>query len=170
MEPLFRNKTTMSKEIYTQLLQFHQRKYDWKYWLYTAGLFLLFVILIAFNLANHYYLQAFLLFIILAGFLAYQFIHPYKRISKEYKSDKVQKHLVNHYLFYDNYFKIKNKFGITKIKYWKLYRVFETDNYFYLYLDKVNILVLDKLSFTTGTTQDFEKFMKHKILFKFKKD
>ena len=43
MEPLFRNKTTMSKEIYTQLLQFHQRKYNWKYWLYTAGLFLLFV-------------------------------------------------------------------------------------------------------------------------------
>lgn len=170
MEPLFRNKTTMSKEIYTQLLQFHQKKYDWKYWLYTASLFLLFVVLIAFNFANHYYLQAFLLFAIFAGFLTYQFIHPYKKIAKEYKSDKVQNHLINYYSFYNSYLKIKNKSGIFKVKYWKLYRVFETDNYFYLYLDKTNILVVDKLGFTIGTIENFEKFVKSKVWFKFKKD
>ena len=58
--------------------------------------------------------------------------------------------------------------GSDKIAYYKLYRVFETKNYFYLYLDKTNILVLDKSGFLLGTIQDFKRFMKHKMWLKFK--
>ena len=58
--------------------------------------------------------------------------------------------------------------GNDKISYYKLYRVFETENYFYFYLDKTNILVLEKSGFLLGTIQDFEKFMKRKMWFRFK--
>ena len=45
--------------------------------------------------------------------------------------------------------------GSDKIFYHKLYRVFETENYFYLYLDKTNILVLDKSGFLLGINSRF---------------
>lgn len=168
MKPLFENKTTLSKNIYIELLNFQQKKFGWKYTVYTAIFFLLFILLISFLFANHYFAHGFIIFILFSCFLTYQFIQPTHKNSKEFHSDKVQNNLVNTYSFYEKYFVVKNKMGKDKISYYKLYRVFETENYFYLYLDKINILVLDKSGFLLGTTQDFKKFIKRKMWLKFK--
>lgn len=168
MKPLFQNKTTLSKNIYIELLTFQQKKFGWRYTMYTAIFSLLFILLISFLFANHYFAHGLILFIIFACFSAYQFIQPTHKNTKEFHSDKVQNNLVNTYSFYKNYFVIKNTMGSDKIAYYKLYRVFETKNYFYLYLDKTNILVLDKSGFLLGTIQDFKRFMKHKMWLKFK--
>lgn len=168
MKPLFQNKTTLSQKVYLDLLTFHQRKFSWKQTIYTAIFFLLFIVFISSLFANHYFARGFLFFIIFACFLAYQFIHPMQKNTKEFHSDKVQNGLINTYSFYEKYFVVKNKMGNDKISYYKLYRIFETENYFYLYLDKVNILVLDKSEFLLGTVQNFKKFIKHKMWLKFK--
>ena len=168
MKPLFQNKTTLSKNIYIELLAFQQKKFGWRYTVYTAFFSLLFILLISFLFANHYFAQGFIFFAIFVCFSTYQFIQPTRKNTKEFHSDKVQNNLVNTYSFYKNYFVIKNTMGSDKIAYYKLYRVFETKNYFYLYLDKTNILVLDKSGFLLGTIQDFKKFMKHKMWLKFK--
>ena len=168
MKPLFQNKTTLSKNIYLELLAFQQKKFGWRYTAYTAIFSLLFILLISFLFAHHYFAHGFIFFAIFVCFSAYQFIQPTHKNTKEFRSDKVQNNLVNTYSFYKNYFVIKNILGSDKIAYYKLYRVFETKNHFYLYLDKTNILVLDKSGFLLGTIQDFKKFMKHKMWLKFK--
>ncbi len=168
MKPLFQNKTTLSKNIYIELLAFQQKKFGWRYTAYTAIFSLLFILLISFLFANHYFAHGFIFFAIFVCFSAYQFIQPTRKNIKEFHSDKVQNNLVNIYSFYEKYFVIKNTVGSDKIAYYKLHRVFEAENYFYLYLDKTNILVLDKSGFLLGTIQDFKKFMKHKMWLKFR--
>ncbi|MCI9039703.1 MAG: YcxB family protein [Clostridia bacterium] len=168
MKPLFQNKTTLSKNIYIELLAFQQKKFGWRYTAYTAIFSLLFILLISLLFANHYFIHGFIFFVIFVCFSAYQFIQPTHKNTKEFHSDKVQNNLVNTYSFYENYFVIKNTMGSDKIFYHKLYRVFETKNYFYLYLDKTNILVLDKSGFLLGATQGFKEFIKHKMWLKFK--
>lgn len=104
MKPLFENKTTLSKNIYIELLTFQQRKFGWKYTVYTAIFFLLFILLISFLFANHYFAHGFIIFILFSCFLAYQFIHPTHKNTKEFHSDKVQNNLVNTYSFYERNF------------------------------------------------------------------
>lgn len=169
MKPLFKNETPLSEKIYLELLQFHQRKNSWKFWSYNTILSLLFIILIAFQLANHNIFQASLLFILFFGFLAYRFISPYTKNTKEFHSDKVQNSLVNTFIFYDNCFDIINEFGSSQVRYSKLLKVYNYNDYFYLYLDKSNILVLKKSGFLIGNSDDFEDFIKHKVRFKFRK-
>ncbi len=170
MEPLFKNKTTLSEKNYLDLVQFHQKKNNWKYWIYTAIVSILFVVIISYQVANHVYLHVSILAIFFIGFLLYRFVYPYYKTGKELKSDKVQNSLVNYYLFYDKYFKIKNKLGNSKIRYYKLYRVYESKNFFYLYLDKNNAFILEKSGFVIGNIDSFRKFMKNKMWLKFKED
>lgn len=168
MKPLFKNKTTLSKENYIDLVEFHQKQNNWKYWLYTVAFCIFLIVTIVAHLCNKNYGMALLIFIILLAFLAYRFIYPYYKTGKEYHSEKIQKSLVNLYYFYDKYFTIKNKLGNSKLRYRKLYRVYENDNYFYLYLDENNALILEKSGFEIGNSRDFKEFIKHKVKFKFK--
>lgn len=168
MEPLFKNKTILSKKNYNNLVKFHQKKNNWKYWLYTAIFFILLIVLISFHIVNHNYLFTIILFCFLFFFLIYRFLYPYYKIGKEFKSNKIQNNLVNYYFFYDKFFKVKNQLGSSKIKYHKLHRVYENGNYFYLYLDDTNAFIIDKCGFTIGDSETFKKFIKNKVWFKFK--
>lgn len=170
MEPLFKNKTTLSKKNYIELVKFHQKKNNWKYFLYTAFYAILFVFCIAIQIASKYYLPAIILFLCFVGFLAYRFIEPYYKTKKEFQSEKVQKNLVNFYLFYEKYFKIKNKMGSFKLKYHKIYKAYENENFFYLYINKDYAFILEKSGFITGNENDFRKFIKSKLGFKFKEN
>ncbi len=170
MEALFKNKTTFSQENYMKLVAFHQKKNNWKYWLYTATFSILLIICLAFQLIAKDYLFVFICLFILFGFLAYRFINPYHKTRKELSSDKVQNHMINYYFFYEKYFKIKNKLGTSKLKYYKLYKVYETKEYFYLYIAKDYAFILDKNGFEIGSTKQFSQFMKHKMRFKFSKE
>ena len=92
---LLKNKTTLSSKNYIELVKFHQKENNWKYFLYTAFYSILFVIFIAIQIASKYYFPAILVFICFFGFLVYRFIEPYYKTKKEFQSEKVQKNLVN---------------------------------------------------------------------------
>ena len=72
----------------------------------------------------------------------------------------------NTYSFYDKYMEIKNTDDIIKFNYYKLYKFFETENYFYLYINKNYSFVLTKTGFSIGDSNDFCKFMKKKLWYK----
>ena len=57
----------------------------------------------------------------------------------------------------------------SKIIYWKLYKIFENEDYFYLYLDKTHAFLLSKQGFDIGTPEEFREFIKKKCIFKFRK-
>lgn len=168
MEPLFKNKTVMSRENYIHLLEFHQKKNNWKYWLYTAFFSVSFIFCTAVHIVNKNYSFALLFFLFFFGFLLYRFIEPYRKTEKELQSDKIQNNLVNYYFFYEKCFKVKNKLGNNTVKYHKLYKAYENENYFYLYLNKNVAFIIDKSGFTIGNEKSFEKFLKNKMWFKFK--
>lgn len=163
MEKLFENTTTYTPEVYKDFVLFHNKKYNLKYHLYT--LFILF--LIVFCMVSQFLHGdivlgiCFVIFMIL--FLTWRVFYPNFFVKKEAKSDKVQKQMKNTYSFYDKYMTIKNQKDNIKLNYYKLYKIFETENYFYLYINKNYSFVLDKYNFSIGEPDEFYKFIKKKI-------
>lgn len=62
---------------------------------------------------------------------------------------------------------IKNNKDTIRLKYYKLYKIFDDKNSFYLYINKNYSFVLAKDGFTIGNAEDFYKFIKKKIWYKF---
>lgn len=167
MNKLFENTTTYNSMEYRKFVEFHNKKYGFKNDLYT--LFILFLIIfcmvLQFSYGNTY--LGYLFLIIAIGFICYRIFYPYFFVKKEAKSDKVQKHLTNTYSFYYNYMEIKNKNDFIKLKYYRLYKIFETADNFYLYMNKNYSFVISKSGFSVGKSEDFYKFIKKKLWFRF---
>lgn len=166
MKILFKNKTKYTKEIYEKYLQFHQNKFKNKYTFTTIVTILLLSFCIIINLQYLKYSTAFILFAILGAFCFYRFIYPNKQVEKELKTEKFKKEKEFTFTFYEKFFVISDKKKSEKIKYWKLYRVYETKEFFYLYIDKNHAFLLDKSTFIKGNTSKFLKFLKRKTWFK----
>ena len=153
MKVLFKNRTKYTKQVYDTFLQFHNQKYGSSYIFYTA----LVTILIFFCLGMN-----------LIAFLLYRFIHPKKEIKKELKTDKIQKEKEFQFRFFEKNIEIVDKLELSKVKYFNIKHIYETDNYFYLYIDRNHAFLLDKTKFVIGNCEDFKTFIKHKCPFRFK--
>lgn len=166
MEKLFENTTTYTSSVYAEFVKFHNKKYNLKYNLYT--LFMLFLIVFCMVLQFLYSnITLGILFVLfMVAFLFWRVFHPYFFVKKEANSSKVTKQMKNTYSFYNNYFEIKNDADDVKLPYYKLYKVFETENYFYLYINKNYSFVLAKDSFSLGNVDEFYGFMKKKLWYK----
>lgn len=168
MEKLFENKTTYTKDIYFKFLEFHNKKFNFRYMLYTVvwSMILLLCIYLAFASKNR--IQGVIVTMILIGFIAYRLLRPKKVVDKELKSDKVSTNNSNTFSFYDKNFEIKNNNGSFIYRYFMLKKIYETDNYFYLYVTRENAFLISKNTFSLGTPEDFSKFLKKKCGVKFK--
>ena len=166
MKILYKNKTKYTKETYAKYLQFHQNKYGNRYTFTTIVtiLFLCFCIIMNFQFSNN--LTGFILIIALFIFCFYRFFHPIKLVKKELKTEKFEKEKEFTFKFYEKFFTISDTKNIEKIKYRKLYKIYETDEFFYLYIDKSHAFLLNKSTFTKGDISKFLKFIKRKIWFK----
>ena len=163
MEILFKNKTKYTKEMYQKYLQFHQDKFGMKYEFITILTILLLSYCFIINLKYSNYYTAFIFIIFLILLYIYRFFYPTKKIKKELKTEKFEKEKEFTFTFYDKFFIISNKKDSEKIKYYKLYRIYETEEFFYIYIDKNHAFLLDKSSFSKGDTSKFLKFLKKKI-------
>ncbi len=166
MEKLFENTTTYTSDVYKEFVNFHNQKYNLRYHSYTLFILILivFCMVLQFNYGN-ILIGALFVFVMIA-FLVWRVFHPTFFVKKEAKSDKIQKQMKNTYSFYDKYMTIKNSKNNIKFNYYKLYKVFETENYFYLYINKNYSFVLAKDAFSVGNPNEFYKFMKRKLWYK----
>lgn len=162
MKVLFKNKTQYTKQTYQEYLNFHQNKYNLRYKFITiiVILFLSFCLLMNFKYKN--YPTALIILICLFIFIYYQFFHPQKTIDKELKTDKFENEEFFTFKFYEKFFTIINKNIKQKLKYRYLTKIFETDDFFYLYVNKNHAFLLKKSGFTVGDTTKFLKFLKKK--------
>ena len=162
MEPLFINKTKYSKQVYKKFIEFHQNKYGRQYSLYTIVVVLLFIFCLAMQIRydNFQLASIFILAIIL--FLLWRFFHPIKELKDELKSDKLQEEQTFTFSFYPNFFIISNGSEKNKCYYWKLYKVFETSDFIYLYINKKYAYLLSKKCFCSGNYNDFNSFIRKK--------
>ena len=168
MEKLFENKTTYTKDTYMEFLRFHTRIFNAPYMAYTifwSAVFML-CIYLSFSIGNR--LQGVLITIILIGFVLYRVYRPKRVVDKELESDKISSNNINTFSFYNGNFTVENKNGSFSFRYFMLYRVFETDKYFYLYVNKENAFLLSKKTFSKGTAEEFSEFIKKKCRFKYR--
>lgn len=168
MKILFKNITALNKDEYLELIKFHGKKNNLKYYSYTAVMGLILIIGMSYQIILKNYVSLILLALIFIGFLAYRFIEPYRKSEKEIKDEKIQGNLINTYIFYDENFVVKNKYGKDTLKYRKLFKVYENNNAFYLYINKEDVFIMEKDKFEIGNSEDFKEFISKKIGYKFK--
>ena len=130
---LFKNETKYNKEIYENFLNFHNKKFHFKYTLYTAAIIMLLIFCLS--------------------------------LQVKYHNEKVF-----NFIFYEDKIKIRDNQNYNVISYYKLYKIFETENFFYLYIDKTHSFVLNKHGFLIGNSNDFSTFIKKKCKLKYHKE
>lgn len=167
MKMLFKNKTKYTKESYNEYLQFHQNKYGINYKFSTIVIILLLSFCMICNMKYSNFGTGFIILIAIILFSIHRFIYPIKKIRKELKTEKFRKEKEFTFTFYEKFFIISdNKFS-ERIKYWRLYKIFETDKFFYLYINKDHAFLLNKSTFIQGDNTKFLQFIKKKIWYKF---
>ena len=159
LEILFKNKTTYSKEAYDDFLFFHRKKFGNKYKIYNIFVIALILFCIVYLVGYRHYNSAIIFCLFLVGFIYWRFFKPIIDVSKEYKSDKICKSASFIFSFYEKFFTVESNNHISKIKYHNLYKIFETDSFFYLYVDKTHSFLLNKSTFTKGNCENFRIFI-----------
>ena len=162
MKILSKNTTKYTKENCNNFTEFHSNKFGKKELFKIITGTILFIYLLISNIIYKNWI--FLLLVIILGIIAY-FLKN-KEIDKIRKNKKKQKDYT--FYFYEKYIKIKCKRSFERLAYFKIYKIFETNEYFFLYLDEKSSLILSKKGFEVGTPKEFSKFIKRKCPFKYK--
>ena len=169
LKALFKNITIYDTNTYDEFLKFHRNKFHIPYTFFTAiGVIILFYI-ISMQVIYHAITVAIIFCIILTAFFLWRYLHPISEVKKDYNSDTIQNKEKFTFLFFDKTFRVKNKLISNSIKYYDLYKVFETDNYFYLCVDKSHSFLVSKSGFANNSLNNFSDFIKKKCLLKYKK-
>jgi len=167
MKILFKNVTRYTAVAYEEFLAFHQKKYHTAYQFYTAFVFFAFLFCITLQLWYGSYALAILFCLFLSVFLLWRLLHPTRQIQKERSSKKITQERKYRFVFYNHHFEIWDKNACYTGRYFQLYKVLDTPNFFYLYQNKNRAFLLDKTGFAVGTAEEFSKFIKKKCWFSY---
>ena len=166
MKPLFKNITIYNSKNYNQFIKFHGEKFNFSYNMYTFFMLALMLYCIILNILQKNILLFLLFLAIFALTIVFRMVWPVKRYQKTKKKFAQNKQTSITINFYKFYFKIDENI----YTYLKLYKVFETKDYFYLYIDEQNAVLVNKNGFKVGTEKEFTEFIKKKCLFKYSKE
>ena len=145
MKKLFENQTVYTANAYVEFLKFHNKKYNPLYMTYTIFWSIIFLLCIFLAFSSGARIQGVVVTIILVCFIIYRLVRPKMVVDNEFKSDKLSDNNINTFSFYDKDFEISNKKGKFRYKYIMLHRVFETPEYYYLYVSKENAFLVSNL-------------------------
>ncbi len=167
MKVIFKNKTKYSKAVYQQFLEFHQETYGVMYHTYTMAIILalLFCIILQFQSRN--YEIALITLAIEIAFITWRFKHPVTTVEKEMQSPKIENEQEFIFKFFEKCFTIYSRKLNRQLYYWQLRKIFETEDFFYLYIDRTHAFLLDKKQFEIGTSDAFRAFISRKCKFRF---
>lgn len=168
MEELFKNETKYTQKEYDIFLKEHQKEYATSETAYMLFNIIFFGICMIFAFRNNEIILGIILLLGLLIYMWYKFIKPKKELDQTLKSEKLSGDFVNHYYFYKNNLKVENKEGDAKIYYYKLYRVIETHDNYYIYISRDYAFIMSKGGFTKGDSVEFSKFIKKKMLTKYR--
>ena len=167
MKVLYKNKTKYTLDVYDKYLQFHRKKFGFRYNLYTIIFSILILFCLIINLVYGQIFLALIFTVILACFIWYRMFFQNKKAEKEAKTDKFKNEKEYEFVFYNDKLVIYDGKKHQNVKYWHLYRIYQTKNYFYLYIDKERAFLLNKNNFTVGKPSNFFKFIKKKTWYRF---
>ena len=162
MKVLFKNTTKYTKENCNNFEKFHVNKFGGKELTQIILMSLLFLYMLIFNIVYKNWI--FILFVIILGIIIY-FFKKYKPTQKV--KNKMQTFT---FYFYNHYIKIRHKKNFERLTYFNIHKIYETDKYFFLYLDEKNSLILSKEGFEIGEAKEFSKFIKSKCPLKYRNE
>ena len=165
MKSLFKNITIYNSKNYNQFIKFHGEKFNFSYNAYTLVLLALMLYCVVLNIIQKNLLLFLLFLAMFALTIVFRMYLPTKRYQKTKKKFAQSKQTSVTIDFFKFHFKIEEKV----YPYLKLYKVFETEDYFYLYVDEENAVLVSKNGFKLGTAEEFTEFIKKKCLFKYSK-
>ena len=166
---LFKNCTQYSKKLYDEFTRFHNDKNSLSYDAFTIFILILFIYCLITTLKSKLFALSVVFVVALLLFIGYRIFNPIFLYKKGVTKKSITKEKIFKYYFYDNYFKIRDNLDFDKISYFRLYKVYETKKYFYLYLTKKYSFIIDKSGFTQGSAESFSTFIKDKMKFKYSK-
>ena len=168
MKLLFKNTTKYTETVYNEFLTFHSNNYKYPYLLYTVLICAAILFFVIAQIKIHQINISIILCTTLTGFILWRIFHPIAEVSKEYKSEKIQNQTEYTFMFYENKFTVEDLHSISNLKYSDLHKIFETDNFFYMYVDSRHSFLLEKEKFLEGSSDDFSKFIRKKCWYKYR--
>lgn len=162
---LFKNMTIYNSKNYNKFLEFHNKRYELSYNFYTIIMSILLGYCVIINLKHKNILLILIFLMLFVGFLFFRFYLPIRRVKNTSSNIKKTTNTKHIFLFYNFYLKVDKQI----MYYFKLYKVFETKDYFYLYINPDYSLMLNKNGFEKGNVDEFRKFIKKKCLLKYRK-
>lgn len=166
MKPLFKNTTQYNSEVYKEFLNFHAKKFHLTFTIYNIFVIAFLLFCIIYQISKHNFSIAIFICFLLTGFILWRNLRPAKEVRETYESNVIQKEQKFTFSFYPKHLRISSMTQYQTIKYSKLYRIYETKTFFYLYIDRTHSYLLDKNKFLIGTPQKFKLFIKKKCPFK----
>lgn len=165
MKPLFKNITIYNSKNYNQFIKFHGDKFNFSYNAYTIVMLVLILYCIVLNIIQKN-IFLFLLFVTMFALtILIRMYLPGKRYQKTKKKFAEKKQTSITIDFFKFYFKVEQNI----YPYLKLFKVFETKDYFYLYIDEETAILVNKNGFQLGNAEEFTNFIKKQCLFKYSK-
>ena len=166
---LFKNSTQYSKKLYDEFIRFHNDKNSLSYDLFTIFIFSLLVYCIIATIRAKIIPLALLFGVVLIVFTGYRVFNPIYFYKKEVTKKAITNEKTFHFYFYENSFKIRDNLNFDKVSYFRLYKVYETQKYFFLYINRKYSFIINKECFTQGSSDEFSRFIKNKMKFKYSK-
>lgn len=110
------------------------------------------------------YSNAILYLVLSVIFTIFIFTLPKLQTKKIFNSDEILKeNIKNTFEFYNDKIDIKNKKSSSTLEYKDLYKAYETKDTFYLYLNRIQVLMVSKDEFEIGDSEVLRKLLSEKI-------
>lgn len=165
---LFENKTRYTKQEYEKFLKSYREEYQFKNNLFTGVMVVFWIFCMIFAFKTNDILLGIAIIIGLIIFAVYKILRSAKNVQKAEENEKLSGNFFSTYKFYNNYLNVENAEGKAKLYYYKLYSIVETKTNYYIYVSRNSAYIVSKMSFTKGNDKDFSKFIKRKLLIKYK--
>lgn len=165
MKEIFKNRTTCTQKEYNRFLTVQIREFGVSEVIYKILGIVCFLFFLAISIR---YKEYKLLVCIVPIFMFFLWAN-FKRPMDDIKKNKEIEEFSNIYYFYKTYFIIECDKEKSKVFYFNLYRVIETEKSFYLYVSRDKAFLLSKEGFINSTSNEFKKFIFKRTLLKFKK-
>lgn len=163
-ELLVKNETEYTYERYLKLNQFN---------MYTKQKVTLIVLIISviviflcgiFMLVIGSYDRAIFYIALALVFSALYVFLPSIQTKKIFKSDNLLKsNIKNTFEFYNDRIDISNKTSNSKLDYQDIYKVYERKEAFYIYLNRIQVLIVSKDCFIMGDAEKLRNLLKEKV-------
>lgn len=168
MNLIFKNVTTYTKEEFLTFEKFHiNRVNKVSFIIYTVACII--ILLSAIGLIYLGDNSGYIFLIVGIFFTVYRMSIPYWYTKRILKSDKLTENLENTFELFDDNLKVTNSVSASDIRYDQLFKVYESKNCFYLYINKLQVFILNKNNFSVGNSDEFSKFIEEKLGKNFKK-